>query len=115
MAQKDNSPEIDVLLRFSEALVSDPLPHSTDGNEHHTGINETLNPELNLTLLLQTKTDKSNIIDKACAIKNVNDIKIKKSVKQIALLQMGSKGGDIGVKDDCIPFDACCQLFVSEN
>ena len=60
------------------------------------------------------KTDKPNINDNTGANKNVNDIKAKKKCETNSKITNGKQErGDIGVKDNHIPFNACHQLFVS--
>ena len=88
MAQKGKGPESDVLLTFSEGLeeVSDPSPHSTGGNEHCTGTNETNKPSIKSDPSPNTiggkehgscanKTDKPNINVNMATNQNVNAMK----------------------------------------
>ena len=61
------------------------------------------------------KTDKPNINDNAHAIKNVNDIKIFKKYETNSNITNGKQGGDIGVKDNHIPFDNIISCLLVEN
>ena len=74
-------------------------PNSVSANNHDLG---------------EIKLDKPKIHVNAGTTENVNGITNKKKVESNSKNRNGKQSkGDIGAKDDCIPFDVCCQLFVS--